>query len=79
MPDILVKVKPGCRTEELKIISDHEWHVKIRAKPVDGEANRYLIKFLSEKLGIPKSKINIIKGETARTKIIALSHDLKFP
>jgi uncharacterized protein (TIGR00251 family) len=46
--------------------------VKIAAPPEKGKANRELIDFLSSRLGIKKSSITIIKGETGRSKFIAI-------
>ena len=46
--------------------------IKLKAPPVDGEANKELIKFLSKEWKIPKSKIKIVKGLTSRTKTIII-------
>ncbi len=47
-----------------------ELRIYLTAVPVDGKANKELIKLLSEELNISKSKINIIKGEKSKEKII---------
>lgn len=44
----------------------------VRAVPINGKANRELIKLLSEELNVNKSKISIIKGETSNNKIIEI-------
>ncbi len=44
--------------------------IALRSPPVDGKANQELIKFLSKELSIPKSKIIILRGETARNKLV---------
>ena len=44
--------------------------IYLTAVPVDGKANKELIKLLSEKLGVSKSKISIIKGEKSKEKVI---------
>ena len=49
-----------------------ELKVYLTAVPVDGKANKELIKLLAEKLNISKSKINIIKGEKNKEKIIEI-------
>ncbi len=43
------------------------------AVPVDGKANKELIKLLSEKLNISKSRIKIVKGEKKKEKIIEIN------
>lgn len=47
--------------------------VKIAAPPVEGKANRELIVFLSEVLGIRKSDITIEKGKTSKRKVIRVT------
>ena len=48
--------------------------IKIRAKPVDGKANTYLIKYLSKELDIPQKNFTIIKGNTSHIKILEVSN-----
>jgi hypothetical protein len=42
--------------------------VKVTAVPEDGKANEALIKLLSKTLHIPRSKISLVRGTTARIK-----------
>ncbi len=44
--------------------------VALAAPPVEGRANEALIEFMAHILGIPKSHISILRGETGRTKLI---------
>jgi uncharacterized protein len=69
-----VHVKPGSRKESIQWVEDlfgeKTLVVKIREKPVDGEANRGLIEALSEFFDVPKSHINIVLGHTSREKVV---------
>lgn len=47
-----------------------EYKVKLTAAPVDGKANEALIKILSEHFKVAKSRISIVGGNTAKTKIV---------
>ena len=47
--------------------------VKVAAPPVNGKANRELIIYLSRTLGVSKSSLTIIKGQTGRHKIMAVN------
>ena len=47
-----------------------ELKIYLTAVPVDGKANRELIKLLAKELGISKSRISIIKGKKSKEKII---------
>ncbi len=46
--------------------------VKIKAPPVEGEANKELVKFLSKRFKIPKSEIEIISGHNSRYKRVRM-------
>jgi len=44
--------------------------IYLTAVPIQGKANKELVKLLSEKLGVGKSKIKIVKGEKNKEKVI---------
>ena len=65
---IAVRVQP--RSSKTEIVGRHGDEIKIRVKapPVDGAANDELIRFLAERLGVPKSGVVIVSGHATRTK-----------
>jgi hypothetical protein len=70
-----IKVKPASKTDEIIREADGSLRVKIKAQPVEGKANKYLIGYLSEVLGLPKSKIVLLKGETNSFKTLEIEAD----
>ncbi len=42
--------------------------IRLAARPVDGDANRELLRFLKVLTGQPQSRIHIIRGEKSRQK-----------
>ncbi len=46
--------------------------VRVRAAPIEGRANEALIAFLSKALGVPKSRLTLMTGDTARLKQIEI-------
>jgi uncharacterized protein (TIGR00251 family) len=64
---LLVYVQPKAKRNEIEGVD--EWRgrlkVKIKAPPVEGKANKELVKFLSKVLG---TEVKIIRGETGREK-----------
>lgn len=46
--------------------------IKIKALPIEGRANEEIVAFLSRHLGLSKSQIQILKGETSRHKAVLL-------
>ncbi|MBR1619627.1 YggU family protein [bacterium] len=64
-----IKISPNSKTNEI-IKTETETKIKITAQPIDGKANKGLIEFLSKKFKIPKTSIQIVKGETSKEKNI---------
>ncbi|HTA26296.1 MAG TPA: DUF167 domain-containing protein [Bacteroidia bacterium] len=77
MIKLLIKVKPNSAKDEISVDAEGNLTVKIRAKPIDGEANEYLIKYLAKEFDISQSLIQIEKGTTGRHKRIALNIELQ--
>jgi uncharacterized protein len=46
--------------------------VRVSAPPVEGEANAALEKLLARALGLPRSAVSVIAGQTARIKSLAV-------
>ena len=70
---ITVRVTPRARNNEIvEVLSDLTVKIRLMAPPVEGKANKALIEFLSEVLDTPKSKIEIVAGETGRDKIVSI-------
>lgn len=71
---VILHVKPWSRRESIQWVENLFWEktlvVKIREKPVDGEANRWVIEALSKFFKVPKSSIKIIRGYTSREKVV---------
>ena len=42
--------------------------VKLTSPPIEGRANKDLIKFLAKLLGVAPSRVSIVKGETSEKK-----------
>ena len=51
--------------------------MKIKAPPQDGEANAEVLKFVSKLLGISKSRVEILRGETSRQKDLLIDLPLE--
>jgi len=68
--DLLLSVRVQPKASRDEIIGPHENALKIRitAPPVDGKANTHLIRFLAKTFGVPKSRVEIVSGETGRLK-----------
>jgi len=70
---IKLKIIPKSSRNQIVGEIDGILKIKLTAPPVDGEANKKLIEFLSKEWNLPKSKIKIIKGERSKNKIIEIA------
>ena len=64
-----IKIVPNSSKNDI-IIEDEFIKVKVTAQPIENKANKALIEFLSKELKIPKTNIEIVKGETSKEKTI---------
>lgn len=57
------------------VVGVHDGMLKIAltAPPVDGEANKMLIKFIASELHISKSLCSLVQGDTSRRKVVRIS------
>ncbi len=46
--------------------------IRVTAPPVDGKANKALIKLVADRLGIARSHVRIARGETGRDKLLEI-------
>lgn len=71
---LLVKIKivPNSSKNDL-IIEDGFIKVKITAQPIENKANKALIEYLSKLFKLPKTSIEIVKGETSKEKTLFFS------
>ena len=68
MPVITLYIQPGAKQSRVVGLHDGLPKIAIKARPIDGEANEALITFLAELGGVPKRSIEILSGQTSRTK-----------
>ena len=69
---IKVKVFPASKKEEIIKKKENSFEVKVKEKPIRGEANRAVIDVLSNFFNVPKNKIKLIKGFKQRSKIFKI-------
>jgi hypothetical protein len=72
-----VRVVPRASKSEIVGSLDGALKIRLAAPPVDGAANAELIKLLSKAFGVSKSVVEILSGQTARTKQVNAEDFLK--
>ena len=70
---IIIQIKIAPNSSKNIITKDNTGiKIKLTAQPIEGKANKALIEFLSKQLKIPKTSIEIIKGETSKEKTLLI-------
>lgn len=67
-----VRVKPRASKSRLVGVRDGVLEVAVAAPPVDGEANAELVRTLAGALGIGRTSVSVVSGESSRHKLVAL-------
>lgn len=65
-----VQVTPRAKRDEISRVTDDVVKIRLNAPPVEGRANEALIKFLADRLDIPRGQVEIVRGETSRRKVV---------
>ena len=70
---LIIKIKIVPNSSKNDLIFEEEFiKIKVTAQPIENKANKALIEFLSKLLKIPKTSIEILKGETSKEKTLLI-------
>lgn len=73
-----VSVQPGAARNEIvgwerdPTGGSDALRVRLTAPPIEGRANRALIEFLANALGVRRAAVTLVRGETSRRKLLAI-------
>lgn len=67
---IRVRLQPRSSRNQVEGLRENTLKIRLTAPPVEGEANRALMEFLSDVTGIRKSDFSICSGHKSRDKSV---------
>jgi uncharacterized protein (TIGR00251 family) len=70
MARIAVKVHPRARRTVITGRFGEAWKLDLAAPPVDGKANEECVRFFADLARVPRSRVRIVSGATARMKVV---------
>lgn len=70
MADLTVRLQPRARRDEVVGERDGVVVIRVTAPPVDGKANTALCRLIAKAAGVAPSRVEIVRGHTAREKVI---------
>jgi uncharacterized protein len=63
-------VQPGASRTGIAGLHGDALKIRVAAPPADGRANRELLGYLAERLGVARAQIELVKGESGRRKTV---------
>ena len=69
---IFVSVKVNAKENCVEDLGDGNYSVRVKAKPIDGDANFEIIRLLAAHFKVPRSCVQIKLGQTSKRKILVI-------
>ena len=63
-----VHVIPNAPQTQARGLHDGALRVRLKAPPVEGKANQELVAWLARELKVPRARIELVRGDSARRK-----------
>ena len=68
--DIPIRLQPRSKRSEVVGERAGALVVRVTAPPVDGKANAALCALVADAAGVPPSRVQVVRGQTARDKVV---------
>lgn len=72
-------LQPKASNSEFAGLFNDRLKIRIAAPPVDGKANTMLVRFLSDQFSVPRSHIEITRGQNNREKTVKILSPKRLP
>jgi len=73
---LTLHIQPGAKKTEIAGLYGDALKIRLLAPPVDGKANAALLDFLAKRLGLAKSQVALVSGQTSRRKVVEITEDV---
>jgi uncharacterized protein len=72
MGGLAIRVQPRAKRTEIAGERGGTVVIRVAAPPVDGKANDAVRRLIAQLLGVPRSAVEIVRGESARDKLVRI-------
>lgn len=72
MVRVSVRVQPGASRDEVVGWEEGALRVRLRARALEGKANKSLLGFLAEALELRPYQVTLLRGERSREKLLEI-------
>lgn len=67
---LTLHIQPGAKRSEVAGIHGEALKIRLAAPPVDGKANDALLRFIAERLELPRAAVVLKSGQSSRHKVV---------
>ncbi len=71
-----LRVQPNAPRSEVVGVLGDQLKVRVAAPADDGKANRELVRFVAQELGVARSSVRIVRGHHHRSKTVEVTGDI---
>ncbi len=68
-----VHAQPGASRNQIVGLHAESLKIKVKAPPEEGKANAELCAYIAGLIGVAKSRVNVVSGQSSRAKVVELS------
>jgi uncharacterized protein len=69
---IAVRVQPRASRDEIVGERAGVLVLRVKAPPLDGRANAAVCRLVAKRVGVPPSRVKVVRGESARDKLLEI-------
>ena len=70
--ELILHIQPGASKSEWAGLHDGALKLRIQAPPIEGAANKAVIAFVADYLGLANREVKLLRGDKARRKTLWL-------
>lgn len=70
---VSVQVLPNAKKTEVIGLFDGALKIRLKAQPIEGQANEELIRYIAAQIKLPKKQISVVRGLTSRSKVVEIN------
>lgn len=70
---LTLHIQPGAKKSGIVGLHGDALKIRLAAPPVDGKANAALLEFLAQKVGVGRTALELLSGQTARSKRVRIA------
>ena len=74
-----VDVQTGAKKDDIVGEQNNYLKIRVKAQPIAGKANEYLVKFLAKEFGVTKREVLLTKGPQSKYKQFQIKSPLRLP